>query len=268
VIELHTHLLHGIDDGPASETEALELARALHSDGARIVVATPHVSKAHPDTPTLLDERLAATRENLAVAGIDLDVRPGAEIELTELDGLDDGALRALALSGGPWLLLECPHIAYPFGIQGRISELRGRGFEVVLAHPERSPHLREDLGMLAELVDAGAVCQVTAASLAGNLGRGNHRASWEMLDAGLVHAVASDAHDTAGRPPGMSLARELIAGARDPGLADALTREAPQAIVDGAAPDDVRAIVDAASAGAAAPPGPRRGFLRRRSRR
>jgi protein-tyrosine phosphatase len=268
VIEIHTHLLHGIDDGPASETEALELARALHSDGARIVVATPHVSKAHPDTPTLLDERLAATRQNLAAAGIDLDVRPGAEIELTELDGLDDGALRALALSGGPWLLLECPHIAYPFGIQERISELRGRGFQVVLAHPERSSHLRDDLRMLAQLVEAGAVCQVTAASLAGSLGRRNHRASWEMLDAGLVHAVASDAHDTVGRPPGMSLARDLIAGARDPDLADALTCAVPQAIVDGADPDDVRAIVEATGGGAVALPGRRRGFLWRRSRR
>ncbi|HMN97900.1 MAG TPA: hypothetical protein PKD59_00635 [Miltoncostaeaceae bacterium] len=245
MIEIHTHLLHGIDDGPASETEALDLARALHSDGARIVIATPHVSKAHPCTRALLDERLAEVRASLVGAGIALDVRSGAEIELGELDGLADDELRQLVLADGPWLLLECPHIAFPFGMVERIRELRDRGFDVVLAHPERSPHIREDLTLLAEMVGAGAVSQVTAASLTGNLGRRNRAAAWAMLDAGLVHAIASDAHDVVGRPPGMSAARDLIAGERGADLAQALTEDAPAAIVAGEGPDDVRAVLD-----------------------
>lgn len=264
MIELHTHLLHGIDDGPESVTEAVELARALISDSARIVVVTPHVSKAYPGTLALLDERLAELRGHLDRAEITLDVRPGAEIDLHEAEGLDHGQLRRLTISGGSWILLESPHTAYPFGMLELVAELRVAGLQVVLAHPERSPHLQDDIHLVEKAVAAGALVQLTGASLRGRLGRRSEASAWELLDAGLAHIVSSDAHDTSRRPPDMTTARDLIATRYGTPLATTLTETAPAAVLDSADHADVVALVEVTRPA----PAPRRGGLLRRRRR
>lgn len=245
-------------------TGAVELARALLSDSTRIVVATPHVSRAYPGTLALLDERLAELRGGLDDAGISLDVRSGAEIDLHEAEGLDHDGLRRLAISGGSWLLIESPHTAYPFGMLELVGELRVDGLQVVLAHPERSPHLQEDIHLVEKAVAAGAIVQITGASLRGHLGRRSEASAWELLDAGLVHIVSSDAHDTSRRPPDMTAAHELIAARYGVPLATVLTETAPAAVLDSADHADIVALVEVTRPA----PAPRRGGLFRRRHR
>lgn len=239
MIDLHCHLLPGVDDGPATTAEAVALARGMAQAGVRTAVATPHVSADHPNGPERIAVAAAALATALAREGVDLDVRVGAEIELGCLARLDDGALAALGLGGGPALLVECPYGPLPPGLDEVLRDLRERGHQPVLAHPERSPGFQRDPKRLAAAVRAGALCSITAGSLAGRFGRTVRASALGMLREGLVHDVASDAHDLRRRPPGL---REEIAAAEDrlPGVAaltEWLTEIAPAAILAGAPP-------------------------------
>ncbi|HEX4807034.1 MAG TPA: CpsB/CapC family capsule biosynthesis tyrosine phosphatase [Conexibacter sp.] len=230
MIDLHCHLLPGIDDGPADLGGTLAMAR-LHVDaGVTTVAATPHVSWDMPTEPAAIELRLADARAALAVAKIPLEVVPGAEIDVHQAVHLSDDELRGLALGGGPWLLLEAP-IVRGAGIAPVAHALIERGHRVLIAHPERSPLLQDDPEALRALVRAGAATQVTASSFSGAFGRAVREYAERMLEAGLVHTVASDAHDARRRPPGIA-APLVAAGLGD--LAPLLGREAPAAILAG----------------------------------
>lgn len=230
VIDLHCHLLPGIDDGPADLGGTLAMAEQHLKTGVEVVAATPHVAWDMPNEPEAIALRLADVRAALAAAEIPLRVVQGAEVDVHQAVRLNDEQLRALALGGGPWLLLEAP-LQSGVGFAPVAYALMKRGYRVLIAHPERSPLLQRDLEGLRELVRAGAATQVTAASFAGGFGRTVREYAERMLEAGLVHSVASDAHDALRRPPG-------IAGPlRSAGLGDLvsqLAHEAPAAILAG----------------------------------
>jgi protein-tyrosine phosphatase len=230
MIDLHCHLLPGIDDGPADLGGTLAMARQHVKAGVEVVAATPHVAWDMPNERETIDLRLADVHAALAAAELPLRVVRGAEIDVHQAMGLTDEQLRALALGGGPWLLLEAP-LRPGAGFAPVAHALLKRGHRVLIAHPERSPLLQRDPEGLRELVRAGAATQVTAGSFAGSFGRTVRDYAERMLEAGLVHSVASDAHDALRRPPG--LAQPLRAA----GLAELvplLTREAPAAILAG----------------------------------
>lgn len=230
MIDLHCHLLPGIDDGPADLGGTLAMAQQHVKAGVEVVAATPHVAWDMPNEPEAIALRLADVHAALAAARIPLRVVGGAEIDVHQAVKLSDEQLRALALGGGPWLLLEAP-LRPGAGFAPVAHALMERGHRVLIAHPERSPLLQRDLDGLRELVRAGAATQVTAASFAGDFGRTVREYAERMLEAGLVHSVASDAHDSLRRPPGM--ARPLRAA----GLAELipqLAEEAPAAILAG----------------------------------
>jgi protein-tyrosine phosphatase len=230
VIDLHCHLLPGIDDGPPDLGGALALAQLHVKAGVRIVAATPHVSWDMPNEAAAIDLRLGDVRAAIAAAQIPLKVARGAEIDVHQAIGMSDEQLRRLALGGGPWLLLEAP-LRRGVALAPVARALLERGHRVLIAHPERSPLLQRDPDGLRALVRAGAATQITAASFAGRFGRTVRDCADDMLEAGLVHSVASDAHDAFRRPPG--LAEPL----RDAGLSELveqLTLEAPAAILAG----------------------------------
>jgi protein-tyrosine phosphatase len=230
MIDLHCHLLPGIDDGPADLGGTLAMAEQHVKAGVEVVAATPHVAWDMPNEVETIDLRLADVHAALAAAEIPLTVVRGAEIDVHQAVKLRDEQLRALALGGGPWLLLEAP-LRPGVGFAPVVHALLERGHRVLIAHPERSPLLQRDPATLRELVRAGAATQVTAASFAGGFGRTVREYAERMLEAGLVHSVASDAHDALRRPPG--LAQPLRAA----GLAELvplLTEEAPAAILAG----------------------------------
>jgi protein-tyrosine phosphatase len=236
VIDLHCHVLPGVDDGPATLEESVALARAARAAGITTLVATPHVSREYPTTSREVQDGVAAVNAALARAGVEVEVVRGAEVALDRGVDLDAGELAALRLGDGDWLLAECPLSPAAGEFDLLLHALRARGHRLVLAHPERSPALQRDPARVRALVRAGMACSITAASLVGGFGREARRLALHLVEAGLVHNVTSDAHDAVRRPPGL---REpvLAAAVEAPALRgrlDWLTREVPRAILAG----------------------------------
>jgi protein-tyrosine phosphatase len=235
VIDLHCHVLPSIDDGPRDLAASLELARAAVAGGTTTIVATPHVSWGYPDvTSEVVAARVAQVNDALRAEGIDLEVRPGAEVALTRGIELPDEELEALRLGGGPWLLLECP-LEQGAGamFEAAAARMASRGHRILLGHPERSPVFHKDLDALERLVAGGMLAQLTASSLSGRFGRVVRDVAWEMVRRGLAHNVATDAHSAAGQR-GAGLGTELEAAGLTPEWADHVGRAVPLAIVSG----------------------------------
>ena len=230
MIDLHAHILPGLDDGPATAEAAVVMARAAVASGTRALATTSHVNHGFGLGPADLVPARAALAERLAAEGVELELLAGAEIAPDRLPGLDDDDLRALTLGGGPYLLLECPLSPVAAGMELVVADLQRRGFGVLLAHPERSPSLQREPGLLGALVERGALAQVTTGSLTGRFGERARRASEEMLRRGLVHVLASDAHDVVERPPDLRATGDAL----DPRHAEWMTSAAPGAIVAG----------------------------------
>jgi protein-tyrosine phosphatase len=236
VIDLHSHILPGLDDGARDIEGSLAMARAAVEDGVSTMIATPHVNF---DYPTAADDMAHAVGElniALARAEIALAVLPGAEVAVTKIDSLGPEDLDAFGLGGGATLLIECPYTtSVPF-FEEQLAELQRSRFRILLGHPERSPLFRDDYERLERLVEGGALTVINAGSLSGLLGERSQEAAYDLVAAGLVHAVASDSHDTRRRPPGMRSAF-LAADEELPGFADQIdwyTDAAPAAILSG----------------------------------
>lgn len=236
VIDLHCHILPGIDDGPQTVEESLELARAAVAGGTRLVVATSHVSWSRRNDSVTIFEGVATLNERLAREGIQLEVRPGAEIAATLVGDLHPAELARLTLGGQRrrWLLIEPPFTPVVTGLDALIYGLQRDGYRIVLAHPERCSGFHRDRAMLEALVGAGVLTSITAGSLVGRFGKPVQRFADQLVRDGLVHNVASDAHDAVARPP--SIAPEL-SKAHLSELADWFTRAIPEAILGGSEP-------------------------------
>ena len=232
MIDLHTHILPGIDDGSRTPGDALEMARAALADGTRVVAATPHVREDWPTSPELMEARVADLRHALAETRIPLQILTGGEIDLHRLDVLSDEELQRFGLGGNPdYLLVEFPYYGWPLGLANRVLGLRERGITPVLAHPERNGDVQGNPERLRPLVDAGVLCQVTAASLDGRIGRRSRACGFTLIETGLAHLVASDGHTADIRGIGMSRAAAALGNEE---LARWLTYEVPAAIVGG----------------------------------
>jgi protein-tyrosine phosphatase len=229
MIDLHCHPLAGIDDGPPTMDAALALVAAAHAAGTGTLVATPHVSLEYPNRADTIAHGVGELNERIRAAGVAIAVLTGAEISMTVLSDIATEELSRLTLAGGRWLLIEPPWVSVLSGVDEIVAALQRRGFGVVLAHPERCRAFQRDRAMLERLVRAGVLVSITAGSLDGRFGRTVRRFSNDLLRDGLVHNVASDAHDVAGRPP--SIAAELERAGLG-SLRDWLTQAVPDAIV------------------------------------
>lgn len=207
MVDLHCHILPGLDDGAPTMEAALDLARAAEAAGVETVVATPHIRDDHPFPLELIEERLEALRAALTEAEIAVNVVGGGEVSLPKLTQLDDATLEALCLGDGPYLLVESPYGQAPSLLETALFDLQVRGFRPVLAHPERSMTFRHDLARLERLVERGIVCSVTAMSVTGGFGRTVRDFTLRLFPEGLVHNIASDAHDATRRASGFSRA-------------------------------------------------------------
>jgi protein-tyrosine phosphatase len=236
VIDLHCHILPGVDDGPVNLDFSVAMARAAEEAGIVVAVATPHVRSDHANEPAEIEAGVRKLNSALAAEDVELRVLAGAEVSLQKAADLDDEVLSALCLGSGKYLLVESPYRSIDIDLEGILRDLQARSFKPVLAHPERCPIFQRDPSRLARLVNGGVVCSITAASLAGRFGTTVRRFSLELLYDGLVHDVASDAHDHLHRPPeilpGFESAEADIPGIR--GQANWFTVTAPVAIVTG----------------------------------
>jgi protein-tyrosine phosphatase len=195
-VELHFHLLPGIDDGPATIDESLVLARAAVADGTRTVVATPHV---HPEfvlNPGQIAPQVDDLNHRLAAERIPLDVLPGGELGHEMVGWLSNQQLELIAqgLPGRRWLLLEAPLEGLVPRFTRAADTLRERGFAVTVAHPERSARSSTDAGLEHELA-AGSALQLTAGSLVGAFGEPVRVLALELLSSAPRVVIASDAH-------------------------------------------------------------------------
>jgi len=214
VIDLHSHLLPGLDDGPPDLEAALEMARAMAESGVRVVCATPHVRDDFPTSPGSMERALERLQAAVEEAGIAIEVRGGAEIALNRLPGLDTGIRERFGLGGTPGLLLlETPYDTLPADLPRVCKRLRDDGIVPVIAHPERNPTVQDEPTRLDDVVAAGAVVQVTAASFDGSLGRTTARCAHRLLELDLVHLIASDAHAPGLPECGMAEAAGTVGG-------------------------------------------------------
>jgi protein-tyrosine phosphatase len=237
MIDLHAHILPGIDDGAAEMATSLELARQYVAAGFETVMATPHaragnLSKAFAQAVTDSVERLdRALRAN----AIKLHVLPGMEVEL---DGrlprhLADGAV--IPLAGKNHLLVETPFLHMPLGWQNIVYDLESAGITVIFAHPERCAHLMEKPHLLEEMAGRGACLQVNWTSLIGLHGRRVQRLAHFMARRGLIHCVATDCHDPADRHPGLAIdGARVLSGLVDEDDLHRIVHDNPQRVVDG----------------------------------
>jgi protein-tyrosine phosphatase len=229
MIDLHCHILPGIDDGAPRVADSLELGRAAVAAGIRTVVATPHVSWRYTNDATTIATLTGELNGHLRSQGVALEVLTGGEIALTYAVELECGEISAFGLGGGPWLLVEPPFAAVASNLDGILLSLQSAGHRILLAHPERCPAFHRDPKMLGSLVRGGVLTSITAGALVGHFGAEVRRFALDLARAQMIHNVASDAHDCARRPPGMAHELEQAGLGQ---FAVWLTEEVPAAIL------------------------------------
>lgn len=236
MIDLHVHILPGLDDGASSVSEALEMARIAVAGGIKAAVATPHVITGLYNSNK---EEILASLENLNKlideSKIPLKVLPGAEYRL-EPDlpvRLARGELLTLGDSGR-YLLVELPADFIPQYTGRVIFELLIQGVVPVVAHPERNAGFIKDPSLLYELIARGALTQVTAGSINGRFGSGAAAAARLFLEHGCAHFIASDAHSPRGRAPVLTEAMEEATRILGMDRAGWLVRDNPRRVVHG----------------------------------
>lgn len=226
------HILPSVDDGARTLDDAIAMAADALADGVRTVAATPHVRGDYPTSADVMEARLGELRDALADAGIPLEVLPGAEIALDRLPLVSEEERARFGLGGNRrCLLLEFAYYGWPLALHGVVLDLCARGVVPVLAHPERNGEVQGEPDRLRPLVTAGALVQVTAASIDGRLGRRRRETGLELIERGLAHLIASDGHTPDIRGVGMSAAAQAVG---DEALASWLTEAVPGAIVAG----------------------------------
>ncbi len=241
MIDLHTHILPGVDDGVATDEEAVEFARIACADGIRVIVATPHCKEG--SWYNQRDEVVARVRRLrllLAREGVEVDVQPGAEVHLCPdlIQRVRDGRAPTLG-DNGKTLLLELSLTQYPFDLEQLIFELKLAGLQVVLAHPERIRYFQEDPQRYEAAVRVGAYGQVTTGSLLGVFGSRAREYSGELLRRGLVHVLASDAHHAGSkRSPSLTPALEVALPLVGETFARSMVEDTPRALLAGHAPE------------------------------
>lgn len=236
MIDLHCHILPGIDDGALDLADSLAMGRIAADDGIETIAATPHIRHDHDVRIPELSERVAEVNDELRANEVPVSVVTGGEVAESALDGLDEEELRAVSLGGRGWILLEPRPGPLGDSLIEAVGRLRDVGFRVLIAHPER--HLSADLPeRIVGLIEAGALVQGTAAFLAGGPAREGMLA---LARRGLIHVLSSDAHSShGGRPlrisPGLA-ALEEVESLR-PHI-DWIATEAPFAILRGDHPE------------------------------
>jgi protein-tyrosine phosphatase len=236
VIDLHSHILPGLDDGADDLEVSLAMAAIAVDAGVQTIAATPHVNFDYAVDSEAVLAGVGELNVALARARLPLAVLPGAEISIPRAAELDDDELRALTLGAGKTLLIESPYVKGIGFLEELLFDLQLRGFRVLLAHPERCPMFQEDPDRLARLVDRDVYCSVNTGSLAGRFGRRAHALAIDLIRSGLAHDIASDSHDAKHRPPGLLEGIES-AGEHLPGFAeqaDWYTAVAPAALISG----------------------------------
>lgn len=233
MIDLHSHLLPGLDDGAKTLETSLEMARMAVADGISLMACTPHMM------PGVYDNKSAGVlaavgrlKGELEKAAIPLRIVPGADVHVVPdlVRKLNSG--EALPLSRTRYFLFEPPHHVVPPGLAKLTKDLVAAGWRPILTHPERLTWIETAYDLICQLDEQGVAIQLTAGSVTGRFGERAQKWSKLMLEEGRVDIIASDAHDTRRRPPVMSQARDVIEAMLGPEAARRMTLDNPLVIL------------------------------------
>ena len=202
MIDIHNHLLINVDDGPTSESDALDLLKQAVDEGITDIICTPHHhSPAHTTPSHVVKEKLELLKKIRDHHQLNVELYPGQEIRINDdlIDELNSG--EALTLAEGKYILIEFSFTELREDVPEVFEQVRELGLTPIIAHPERCAPLVERKDLLADLIKDGALAQVTAASVCGDLGQDLQEVALDLIDEGLIHIVSSDAHHSVNRP-------------------------------------------------------------------
>lgn len=243
-IDLLAHILPGVDDGPATMDQSVEMAQAAAEAGTEIIVSTPHLGDVElnsslDEVRQLLADLNSRLRREAAEGAPSLRVLPGMENRITPdlPDRVEQG--NPLTLNGSRFVLLSAPFSTFPPYMDEVIARLRMKRLVPIIARPERNEVLRGDFRRMRDLIETGALFVVTGGSVTGAFGKDAQRGGLRMIQRQLAHAVVSDMHALEGsRPPGLRRPFRWIERASDAQTADRLLQEQPRMILRGHSPE------------------------------
>jgi protein-tyrosine phosphatase len=212
MIDIHCHILPGVDDGAQSLSDSLNMARMAVNQGIRKIVATPHhLNNAYENPKHSIIERVKELNEALRLEKIDLEILPGQEVRIhgEMLQGYETGEI--LPVNHTPYILVEFPSNHVPRYTEKLFYDLQVSGLIPVIVHPERNQEIIENPDLLYRFVKKGAFTQITAASICGDFGKKIRNFSLQLVEANQTHLIASDAHNIKNRSFKMSEAFEVI---------------------------------------------------------
>ncbi len=241
LIDLHCHLLPGIDDGAADLTQSIEMARAFVADGVSVVACTPHILPGlyHNSGPQIT-QAVANLQQELDREGIALQLISGADNHVIPdfVAGLQSGHL--LPLGNTRYVLVEPPHHSVPARLEDLFFEILVAGYIPILTHPERLNWITSHYEVFQRLAAAGVWMQITAGSLTGSFGRGPRHWCKKMLSDGIVHIISTDAHDMIRRPPILGQGRAAAAELIGDDEAEYMVVTRPQGVLENVSPTDL----------------------------
>ena len=212
MIDIHNHLLINVDDGPRSKDETLDLLLQAQSQGITDIICTPHHhSPAHITPSSVVYEKLSEVKNIIDDNNINITVHPGQEIRINDdiFNELDSG--EAITLANGKYVLVEFSFTELKEDVEAVFEKLRQLNLTPIIAHPERCQPLVEHGHILKKLINDGAIAQVTAASVCGDLGTELQTIALDMIENGDIHIVSSDAHHAEVRPFRLKQAYDII---------------------------------------------------------
>lgn len=238
MIDLHCHILPGIDDGAPDMETALAMARVAVADGITVTACTPHMMPGYyENTSEGVRRAVVALQAALDDAGIALRLTTGADVHLIPglVGGLKDGS--KLTLADSRYFLFEPPHNTAPPRMADAVFDCMAAGFHPLITHPERLRWVEEHYDLMLSLAQGGAWMQITAGSVTGRFGKRTQYWAERMLDDGIVHILATDAHNLRSRSPVLSEAVEAVATRLGQQAANDMVLTRPLAVLENASP-------------------------------